>query len=233
MIVLRAASPRDAGQLADLIEEVWPGESPSPGMLMDALASPGRQTLVGTQAGRLVGFLDSFLTESPHGIARWELDLLGVVNAVRRMGLGARLVQESVVMGRRAGCRLARALVREDNPAGRRVFHGCGFRADGDLQILLVCRKKGANSNSAQVPAGMVAVHTLTYSGGWWEGELTTAALGAAAGMVGQPGFDRVGVLVPQVHLALVTSAAQWGYEVLGRFQWWVRMLDWAGQRAK
>jgi len=78
--------------------------------------------------GAIAGFCACFETDMGED-TRLEIDLLGVVEAWRNHGLGRRLVAHALNKGQKRGVHAARAIVRVDNLASRRVFERCGFRA--------------------------------------------------------------------------------------------------------
>ena len=90
----------------------------------------------------VVGFVIAFPTNGRGGPS-WEIDLLAVHPAWRRLGLATRLVQTAKRHGSRVA-RRARAVVATDNHASARAFTHAGFRAGTEKHLLLINRLQPA-----------------------------------------------------------------------------------------
>jgi GNAT superfamily N-acetyltransferase len=219
-IEVKWATLEHASGIAALKRLAWPDESVDVAQVRAALATPEHVVWVALDAGRVVGFVDGFLTRSQQGVRRWEVDLLAVHPGYLRRGLGRRLVQASTGAGRRKGAALARALIAVDNVASQRTFARCAYQPERSPCELYV-------STSGQLPRGLYAVPVVTfnYTGLWLEGAWPSVALDAAQMVYLEDFGDLIGAVIPTGHVQESQAERVWGAERVGRYRWWILSL--------
>ncbi|MCY4018397.1 MAG: GNAT family N-acetyltransferase [Chloroflexi bacterium] len=224
-VSIRRSSASDASAIAAIAEKTF-GE-PFYGDRIDRLLKSGRNySLVALDAQGILAFADNFITVSETGTRRLELDLLAVEPKARGMGIGRRLIAESLLLARELDARLLRALVRSENDAMRRLCDSCGF-AMSEQSYDLYVRSAGPGSQAPLDAKGthLVPVETLAYSGIWIEGCLTRAGILRALSHAATQQLQRVGVLVAQTDRVSVQLLADYGFQRLGTYDWWTLKL--------
>ena len=197
-------------------------DSPGVARVLDA-----GNTLVATADGKVVGFVSNFATGDELGRRRFELDLLGVAQAWRGRGIGARLVDCSLRVARASGASTARALVRRDNKPMQRICRRRGLERSARSYQLYVSRAKTPARNCGRhTKARIIAVDTLTYSGYWLEGELSQCAVSVARHLLGAgDGRSLLGAVVPAADRATIELLRANSFERVGDFDWWTLNL--------
>lgn len=213
---MRNFEPEDAPGLARLIQLIWPHNNPSPGRIARVSLDNSHVTLLETDHGSLIGFVDSFATVAQDGTVRWEIDLLGVHPDYRGRRIARGLVSGAAAAGRAFGAGQLRALVKIDNVASLRTFQHCGFAHDETIYDLCVSGLPVREHVAAPPTAHLVAVSTLTYSGVWIEGEQSTASLRCGQSVRARYGWDVAGAVIP----AGTHTAETHGYEIAGQYHW-------------
>jgi GNAT superfamily N-acetyltransferase len=216
-IEIHLATVGHAPGIAALKRLAWPDETVDLTQVRTAIAAPGHAAWVALDAGLVLGFVDGFLTRSPAGIQRWEVDLLAVHPDYLRRGLGRRLVQVSTDAGRQRGASLARALIGVENVASQRTFARCAYQPEPGTCELYV-------SSKGRLPRGLhtLPVVTFNYTGFWAEGAWASLALDAAQ-MACLDGYgDLIGAVIPTEHVRGGQIERVWGAERVGRYRWWV-----------
>jgi GNAT superfamily N-acetyltransferase len=223
--IRRAVGPDVLG-IVDVKRQVWPDEDADVDLIAAAVADPGHATHLAMIGSAAAGFVDGFLTRSASGLRRWEVDLLAVAAPQRGRGIGRGLVEASTQAGCECGARLARALIKLDNSASERAFHHNGYRAEGEVQELHVLPGAAVAGKEALAQGlHLVNVLTFNYTGVWLEPAPDVACVDFASIVSPAPGADVVGVLIPFQKGEWAESARSVGFEPLGRYRWWVRML--------
>ncbi len=225
MFTIRRATAVDAPAISRVRAAVWPGEPTDADRVAQALALPGRATLVAAdgESGAVVAFVDGFLTRSAQGTPRWELDLLATHPAHRGRGIGAALVAACTAAGQRHGAPLARALVQVDNTASQRTFARCGYAAQPSPCALLVATDGQAAQGGPPPPPDLhlIRVVTLSYRGLWLEGALTPASFAAAQAALHRDGLDVAGAVIPLDRAEALRAAQEAGFTCRGVYRWW------------
>ena len=221
-LVFRDAVAGDAPAITAVMQAAWPDDTVDTGRIASLIRGvANRATCVALDGGRVIGFVDGFLTTSAAFVRRWEVDLLAVDAAYRGQGVARRLIAASVAHGRALGATVARGLIHTDNPASERAFAAAGFAPlDAEFQLYV----SGAGPNGATEPdpaAHLLPVQTFGYSGVWLEGAFTPAAFQAALASREAHGADVAGVVLSPAHAA---TAEACGYALVGAYRWW----EWA-----
>ncbi|HVX30076.1 MAG TPA: GNAT family N-acetyltransferase [Nitrolancea sp.] len=213
---IRPAISLDALAIVSIAAEVWPEERLDAAVVGALIGEGGRSTLVAELDGRVVGFVDGFVTSAADGSVRWEVDLLAVSPSAQGQGVGRQLVSAGVFSGAQAGAVLARGLVRAGNLASERVFDTCGFVVDHH-----VCELWAGEGLLPGVPSGLhvVPVRTFRYAGYWLE-DVSAERLREL-----RPNDRRavVGALIPTTDAAAIEAAALIGLVTAGRYRFWRR----------
>ncbi len=212
---IRDASPEDAAAIASVAQEVWPEEPLDTDAIRRLISESERATAVAELDGRIVGFVDGFMTGTAEGDARWEVDLLAVGPSAQGHGIGRALVRASVAAGAAAGAVTVRALIRIGNVASERVFAACGFAPDDGASRLWIA----GNLIPPAGDAGMhvVRVRTFRYEGVWLEA-LTCAAI---AGLLLDDSAGMAGAVISIDDRELSAAAMSRGLRPDGEFRFW------------
>lgn len=218
-VTIRPARQQDAPSIAAVAGQVWPEEPLDPATIARLIAETERSTAVAELTGVIVGFVDGFATETLHGTARWEVDLLAVGPGAQGLGIGRRLVASSVAAGVAAGATSARGLIRSGNVASERVFHACGFLADDFVSRLWIA--EGLAAEPGGEPGCIIPVVTFRYQGVWLE-EVTADRLRSLRRAVRA---SLVGAVIPLDDAGAIRAATQAGMQPDGEFRFWRRVL--------
>ena len=176
-LLIRRAAPGDAAAISRVAEEAF-------AETIDAASPRFRQvldrgsTLVATIGHDLVAFVDGFVTISPDGETRYEIDLLAVSAAARDRGIGEALVSRSVDEAAQTSASSLRTLVASRNLPMQRLCARLGFtQAPAGLAMYVAAPISIARPTKVEHQAHLIAVTTLTYSGIWLEGMLCQNAI--------------------------------------------------------
>ena len=215
---MRQVMPADAAELARLLHAVGLDDNPNADRIASVIRSTTRNTLVETaDDGTLIGFVDAFMTVSPDGLPRWELDLLGVHPNYRGRGIAQRLINASVETAHEQEVRFIRALIQINNAASAGVFQRSGFRGVGSDRALYISDQPADVPLTPPAAAHLIPVCTLTYSGIWIENDHSPQSLLAARAIRAKYDWFIAGVLFP----ARKPLPAE-GYVSVGTYRWWL-----------
>jgi GNAT superfamily N-acetyltransferase len=143
-VVIRRASPADAGAIAALAEQYWAFEGLDgfdrgrvAALLAQALADPARAAAWLAEAGGVpVGYLLAVLLFSlEHGGTMAEIDELFVVPAARGAGAGVALVRAAEEALRRLGVHRLQLQLGVANERGRAFYRRAGFSARASFEL--------------------------------------------------------------------------------------------------
>lgn len=231
---LRAAEVSiDSKGIATLLDSVWPDEQHSLNNITASLSADGHKAFVAVDSEKselIVGLIDNFLTVTPAGLRRWELDLLAVHPDYRGQGVGKKLVETSTQAAYEIKADLVRALVRVNNTPCHRTLAGCNYKEDEHVRILYVCSESSGPVRRLPSNVDMMPVQTCTYRGHWLEGDADPLeAMSAAIGLPSQDLLSRgtavnidtpglVGVLLPARFYDGLNVPS---FQVVGHYQWW------------
>ena len=112
-----------AGLTRDRARRFWEGQLPG-------IAAGAAHLFVAEQEGRLVGTVLLFLAQQPNAPHRAEIGKMLVHSALRRQGLGRRLLTAA----EDAACARGRTLLMldtESDSAGERLYRACGWQEMG------------------------------------------------------------------------------------------------------
>jgi ribosomal protein S18 acetylase RimI-like enzyme len=134
-VLVRDATPADAGALLPLIAEMGVGFHRPSGadaaVVARYLEQPGYGILLALLDGEAVGFLAHATTLDLYaGGPTGEIVDLLVTQQARGNGIGSALVAEAVRRFEAAGCGEARVVTDADNHAARRVYGKAGIGGD-------------------------------------------------------------------------------------------------------
>ncbi len=102
-VVIRAVGPADAGLFARAAPDVFDGPM-VPERLAAYLAAPDHLMVVAISAGEIVGQVAGVVHRHPDLPTELYIDNLGVTPALQRQGIGRRLVEAVMALGRERGC---------------------------------------------------------------------------------------------------------------------------------
>ncbi|MCG8351323.1 MAG: GNAT family N-acetyltransferase [Chloroflexales bacterium] len=225
-LLFQRATPNDASAIVQLLALVWPHQPANPDQVATALAPPGHATYLATCQDQAVGLVSGFPTVSVAGEIRWEIDLLAVHPAYRGQQIGRRLVQCSTAAGRAAQARVARALIASDNHASQRTIAMVGYHMQPEEMTLYVTAPHRSAHPATGAPIHLIPVQTLTYSGAWLEGAVTTEAVQEACARQAAHGWSTLGTLVPQQQVQFHGIVQHSGFACIGRYHWWIKPYE-------
>lgn len=225
-ITIEPATIDHTQAIAQVMAQVWPDEAVNPAQIALALSAPDHSTHVATTAaGQVAGFVDGFVTLATDGTRRWEVDLLAVAPACQGQKIGQRLVAAAAHSARQHHTSLTRALIQIENRASQIAFQRCGYTTDRLDHVLAISADASHRGDSPIVPAHLIPVTTMRYSGLWLEGEITAAGLAAAQMESTRRGLDIAGVLLPATAHKLLAAAQAADYTLGGHYHWWHRRI--------
>ncbi|MCY4069954.1 MAG: GNAT family N-acetyltransferase [Chloroflexi bacterium] len=220
-VSIRRPSPSDASAIAAIAEKTF-GEPFDRDRIGGLLKSGRDYSLVALDARGILAFADNFMTVSETGTQRLELDLLAVEPKAQGLGIGRRLIAESLLIARELDVPLLRALVRSENLVMRGLCASCGFAASAQSYDLYVASPGPGSNGSLEIKGThLVPVETLAYSGIWIEGSLSRAGISWALSVAATQQLQRVGALVAQSDRAPIQLLADKGFQLLGTYNWW------------
>ncbi len=221
-LVIRPAVPGQVDTLYDLKQAIWPSENATVEQIQVGLSAPDQLALIAWQADAAVGFAAAFPTMTATGQRRWELDLLGVHPAARGQRLGTQLIDAMLRQVPRQPGEPMRALIATSNIASQAAFRRAGFYLVPAELVLYSCELGPAGqTNPTTIPAHLIPVQTLNYSGYWLEAIADGAALSLAASLPSGLTAALVGALLPLDRPDLHTAARQAGYDHISNYHWW------------
>ena len=179
-------------------------------------------TFVAVSSNGVVGFADYFLTVSPDGEIRLELDLLAAHPTARGKGIGRRLVRAGIEQAERLGVSILRALAAADNAAMQGLSGALGFRRSAESFFLFTAAPLPASfRHQHDIQACLVPVETLTYTGIWIEGAVSQAAIDNALFIAHARRLTTVGAAVSSQDAAACALLRANHFNCRGRYDWW------------
>ncbi len=225
-VEIRSANAEDVENIAEIMKAVWTESSISNERILGVLGDSAHSTMVAVCEGRVVGFVDGFLTVSQSGLKRWELDLLAVHPDFQRRGIASTLVTANTQEGQLMGAEIARGLIAVSNIGSQRAFSKSGYETDAVICELMVASDvKSPEGSDLDIEAAIIAVRTINYSGLWVEGNQNKAGLEKGLRQLSIGPYDLVGAVVPSEQTQNIVDAEALGFEKVGRYEWWQRPL--------
>jgi GNAT superfamily N-acetyltransferase len=217
--MLRLASPRDSSSVSQLIS-LCLNDPHEESQVSLVLSSPDHITYVVETAGEVIGFADSFITQSHDGTLRLELDLLAVHPAHRGRGLAARLIDGCTQQAFAHGVQQARGLVARTNTASQHAFTKAGYNLHADIQALNILPSVALSP--LHNLAHLIRVSTLTYQGYWLESPDLVKLSTYLAEASPVPSHWRLGMVISQAQLQAYPQLID-HVLTINHYQWWVK----------
>lgn len=130
-MIVRRLGPGDLALLADAGTEVFDGP-----VVADAarrfLADPCHHLVAAIDDGRIAGFASAVVCLHPDKPPELFVMEVGVAERVRRQGVGRRLVEAILAVGREAGCALAWVATETGNLPAQALYRAAGGMPDAE-----------------------------------------------------------------------------------------------------
>jgi aminoglycoside 6'-N-acetyltransferase I len=137
MIEIRRLGPDDAGVLSRVAEDVFDAAI-DPARLATFLAAPDHLLIVAVEDGLVIGQIAAVILHHPDAPDELYIDNLGVAPAWKRRGIGTRLLDAAVALGRAMDCDQAWVLTEPENLPALRFYEKSG--AQGVSAVLFASR---------------------------------------------------------------------------------------------
>ena len=219
-VLIRLASAEDAGAIARIAADAKLASIEAESPRVRKILGESR-TYVATIRGEVIGFVDGFFTCDAIGRRRCELDLLAVAREAQGLGLGTRLAAECLAAAAEGGAQHARALVRAENAAMRKLCQGLGFHCSRASFALFVGERQSPQGLAPQHDARLLPVDTLGYAGIWLEGRLCQEAIDAAHRLASQRNAAVIGAAIPIANVETAALLAANSFRKVGQYHWW------------
>lgn len=228
-IEIRQAVPSDAPHILNIKHAAWSSQSLEDhdvSRIAEVIALPDHATRLALVDDTPAGFVDGFMTYTPEGLPRWEVDLLAVHPHFRGKGIAAQLVALSTEAGRARGAHFARGLVEIENIGSQRTFACCAYTLENQYHALMVGSEILIDililppENTLLTP-----VQTINYRGIWVEGEYQKNSFLAGQVLCTQHAWDLTGAVIPTSDTAALQIAQELDFTFVGYYQWWKRSL--------
>jgi predicted N-acetyltransferase YhbS len=215
MISIRPARSDDATEIAHILRAVWPDDTADANRIASVIQPGTHLTVVAESEGRVVGFVDGFMTHSVDQSPRRELDLMAVHTDFHGRGIAKQLIRAFIDSSAEG---LTRALIRADNTPAQRALQSCGFQPDNALRALYVA--SGVADHAMTPQAHIIPVQTFIYRGVWVEALTAPSELKLARTLLAHDENDVVGAVIAQTDTLAIQAAEAAGYELIGNY-WW------------
>lgn len=217
---IKRATITDISEIAKIIQIAFHEET-SLAQIQSCFQQQNHDTYIASNEGKIVGFIDGFVTIAIEGRKRLELDLLAVHPEYQGKGIGKKLITHFTNQANQVD--LIRTLVAVGNHPMEKAISQSGYTALPDTYALYI--GTGAVQNHAQsVNAHILPVSTFTYSGVWLEGDVSLDTIYAA--LKARNNEDEiVGLVTPisdEARLQVLTSA---NFEFIKHYRWWHMQL--------
>ncbi len=219
-VLIRLSSPEDAGAIARIAADAKVAAIEAESPRVRKILGESR-TYVAINDDDVIGFVDGFFTRDEIGRRRYELDLLAVAREARGLGLGTRLTAECLAAAVEGGAQHARALVRGENAAMRKLCQRLGFHCSRASYALFVGERQSPQGLAPENDARLLSVDTLGYAGIWLEGRLSQEAIDAAHRLASQRNAAVIGAAIPSKALAAAALLRANAFRKVGCYHWW------------
>lgn len=228
MIGFRLAEQEDAPEISRVIEQCFQEDANEWQLQAGLEHGVDRAVTLAVSDGEIAGFVAGFTTLSPEGVQRWEVDLLAVCPDHQGQGVGRRLINASVELGRRSGAVLARALIQENNAASQRAFVSQGFIAS---EPMVMYRWQPTSDETTiarfniitEPHPSIIPVNTLTYRGLWLEGDLNEKIIQTAKQRVFmiKEDLSTVGTIVLKRQIDTIRLLEHCHFQEINMYRFW------------
>lgn len=135
-IEIRPVGPGDSALFNRVASDVFDGV-PAAARLGAYLASPGHIMVVAVRDGEVVGQVAAVIHRHPDMPDELYIDNLGVTPALHRRGIGRRLVEAVMEIGREQGCTEAWVATEAGNRAARGLYRRLGPKEEAGVAFYL------------------------------------------------------------------------------------------------
>jgi aminoglycoside 6'-N-acetyltransferase I len=125
VVELRVLGRGDEAVLSNVAADVFDGPL-SPRLVAECLNDPRHHLVVAVAAGLVVGFVSAVHYVNPDKPAELWINEVGVAPSHQQQGLGRRLLDRTLALGRELGCSNAWVLTDNDNVAALRLYRAAG-----------------------------------------------------------------------------------------------------------
>ena len=218
---IRRGTIRDVDAIAEIINLSF-GDDIDRERVSHLLILSHNDIYVAELSGKMVGFVENFITISQDNRVRLELDLLAVHPSARGRGIGKILVQASMLRASELGVNCLRALVAYDNHVMQQVCKQRNMTQSEDEYGLYVRAPQATPPALVEVAKShLIRVDTLTYRGIWLEGDITRSAITNADIIGTQNQCDILGAVVPLTDTDVIRMLDENHFEHVNNYYRW------------
>lgn len=213
-IHIRAARPTDAPQIVAILQAAL-SEAASVQRVARLLREESHITFVATLDGNTVGFVDQFVVRLPQE-TRLELDLLAILPAAQRRGIGKKLVTYSKRWAMERGIARTRALVATGNASMQGLMRQVGFQSSMTTYVLMISDRLSVRADWC------IPVDTFLYRGFWLEGGIRMRKPLSIHWPDAVTGDSfTVGSVIESAARDARQLLEAHGFEAIGTYHWW------------
>lgn len=232
-IIFKSPTKEEFKQVESVFIDVW-NQNLLEDVFIKHINSEEHSIICAYMNKEIVGVVSSFLSISGAQERRWEVDLVVVKKKCQGLGIGARLVQETLKKAKEHSVEFARAVVRVDNIASQNIFRKSQFKTDNITYSLQLWEPNQIEYKPMKIEnITYLPMDTLGYKGLWIENlfnnNLNKNNFEQAIHYAQQKAFlenrQNTGALISQKNINKIPKSILDLSKCQGEYNWWVYKL--------
>lgn len=221
-IEIRRATIRDIDDIGEIIKLAF-DDIVDVERIKRLLTLSHNYVYVAMQSDVVVGFVENFLTVSQGNQIRLELDLLAVHPNARGQGIGKKLIETSINLAQELSVYCLRALIATENGVMQKACKRLNLTPSPNEFSLFVKSSQQALHPITETPnAHLIHVETLTYSGIWLEGDISSSTLDNAHSIAIKNQYDLLGAVVDKADTATTKLLVESQFTLINDYHRWM-----------